>query len=576
MNQDTVQFEAGTRVGKYTIEKLLGQRGLGRFYLAEDSILGRKCVVKVLLRKDKALVDRFYDEARLIAQLDYANIETVFDAGVHEGYPFLVVEYVAQARSLKGIITSRETLSVLVLLKIMATVTGALEHAHEKGVLHKNITPRYIFLRPTGEPVLGGFGFSAPPGVDPKLVEMNIAEGTAGYLSPEQARGEEPTERTDVWGLGATMYHLVAGVPPHHTDAIAEAIERATSAEPVDLSPLEDSLEGYAVEIIGRCLEKDPGERYASAKTLRQALEAGINYAEMSEETATMVLLAPGQTHLVQVEYQEPGRQGPYRHYTLESRIGGGSFGEVWRAQEALTGQRVALKILKQDWVADDAVVERFRREATILSRFAHPNIVKLYNFGRFWASFLISMELLEGGTLADWIAEHGPCDDQDALPIIEAVLSGLAAVHEARIIHRDIKPGNIFVGDGRVVLFDFGIARAKDLPTMTRSSESPCTVAYMSPEQASGCEEVSDASDVYSAGVVLYEMLSKQRPHKAASVPEMIYKVGSTAPAPIADVRDGLPPDIEEIVGQMLAVAPLERPTAAQACERLSALMTH
>jgi serine/threonine protein kinase len=477
------QYEVGHRIGNYALLRRVGRwvEHPCRVYLAEQTVLGRRAEIRLLMESDPELVDEWRETARLMARFDHPNIPTLYDIGGHQGHPYLVLQYV-EGRSLYSLLKAKAQMSLHAVLRMMATVAGSLAHAHSKGAVHRNVRPENILLGPTGEAVVSGFWGPVPsPGAARTRISAFL--GSPYYASPEQARGEADSVGSNVWNFGAMLFHVLAGQRPHEGENFEDVLRETASPEPVDLSPLGPRAPEYVVSIIDRCLRKRPGERFASADEARRALETAVDHMEASEG-ATVILPVPGrgQTLLLHVEHEEAEFPGAYREYEIGERIGGGAFGDVFRARDRLSGRDLAIKILRREWLADAEAVARFRREAALLSRLSHPNVVGVHNFGRYGASFFTAMELLGGKTLEDVIAARAPIDPEEAASFMDPVLSGLAAVHEAGAVHRDLKPANIEVTPGRVVLFDFGMAHVRDSAKLTMSGVFVGTPEYTPP----------------------------------------------------------------------------------------------
>ncbi|MHC4199583.1 MAG: serine/threonine-protein kinase, partial [Planctomycetota bacterium] len=235
--EEAPSFKPGDEIARCKVLGVLGTGTTGQVLLAEQPVIGRKVAVKILSGTEPERVARFHDEARKLARLDHPNIVELHDVGEHEGLPYIMLEYV-EGRSLGELASRGEGLSIPVLLRIAATVAGALEHAHRRDVIHKDLKPANIIVSPAGVPVLCDFSPSELVTGNKELDSRGLV-GTPGYISPEQARGEEATPLADVWGLGATVFDLVAGRPPYAGDETHELVALAASEEPVDLSPLE-------------------------------------------------------------------------------------------------------------------------------------------------------------------------------------------------------------------------------------------------------------------------------------------------------------------------------------------------
>src|ERR687897_402942 len=203
-------------------------------------------------------------------------------------------------------------------------------------------------------------------------------------------------------------------------------------------------------------------------------------------------------------------------HYSLREPLGSGGMAEVFLARDEVLERDVALKILKEQYAHNVNFVERFRREARSAASLNHPHIIVVYDWGRSAdGTYCMAMEYASGGTLKDRILEDGPLPPRKAAKIASQIAEALQFAHERGVIHRDVKPHNVLLteaGDAKVA--DFGIARAASATTTSRSNLILGTADYMSPEQAKG-ERVGPASDLYSLGVVLYEMLTGGLPYR-------------------------------------------------------------
>jgi eukaryotic-like serine/threonine-protein kinase len=259
-----------------------------------------------------------------------------------------------------------------------------------------------------------------------------------------------------------------------------------------------------------------------------------------------------------------PGAQlGQYR---VESAVGAGGMGVVFRAYDIKLHRPVAIKFLS-DGLADAAARRRFQREAQMASSLNHPHILTVYDVGEFEGRQYLATEFVDGGTLKNW-AQRQPRSWEDVAELLTGVADGLATAHQAGILHRDIKPDNILVtASGYAKLADFGLAKLADASqpadiTRTLNEEQTQqgiiigTIAYMSPEQASG--QVLDArSDIFSFGVVLYEMLARGRPFKAPTNLELLQQVIHGTPAPLSD---DIPEPLRVLIAKALEKDPAKR----------------
>jgi eukaryotic-like serine/threonine-protein kinase len=260
-----------------------------------------------------------------------------------------------------------------------------------------------------------------------------------------------------------------------------------------------------------------------------------------------------------------PVALGPEGRYRLVRRIAVGGMGEVWEADDTVLGRRVALKVLVEELAADDQATRRFVREARATARLAHPNVARVYDFGRAGGAPFLVMELLEGQTLAGRTAS-GPLPPAEATRIAAAVADALDAAHQRGIVHRDVKPSNVMLTpDGDVKVMDFGIAAAADETHSTTGSGLYATVAYVSPERVAG-EPATPASDVYSLGAVLYELLCGRPPFSGSS-PALVARAHlHDQPVPVRQLAPWVPARLAEACELALAKDPARRPSSAAA----------
>ncbi|WP_270353053.1 Stk1 family PASTA domain-containing Ser/Thr kinase [Microbacterium testaceum] len=260
--------------------------------------------------------------------------------------------------------------------------------------------------------------------------------------------------------------------------------------------------------------------------------------------------------------------------YRVDDLIGRGGMASVYRGYDETLGRTVAIKILKSDLAGDAAFRTRFRLEAQAASRMAHPTIVRVFDAGEDAETGrdgverpvpYIVMELVHGRLLKDVIAE-GPVPTDDALRYVDGILEALEYSHRAGVVHRDIKPGNVMITDGgRVKVMDFGIARAvsDSSSTVAETTAIVGTAAYFSPEQAKG-ESVDARADLYSTGVVLYELLTGRTPFRGDTPVAVAYQHVSEAPVPPSEIDETIPRALDAIVLRALAKDPFQRPQDA------------
>jgi eukaryotic-like serine/threonine-protein kinase len=250
--------------------------------------------------------------------------------------------------------------------------------------------------------------------------------------------------------------------------------------------------------------------------------------------------------------------------YVIERKLGSGGMADVYLAEDQELGRRVALKLLDDRHASDEQFVERFRREAQSAAGLNHPSIVSIFDRGYAEGTYYIAMEYLDGRTLKELLVKNGPTPVPIAIDYARQILGALAFAHRNGIVHRDIKPHNIVVGgDGRLKVTDFGIARS-GASQMTEAGSIVGTAQYLSPEQARGAP-VDPRSDIYSLGIVLYEMLTGKVPFTGDTPVEIAMKHLSQVPEPPSELRPDIPHDLDAVVMRALAKDPEQRYATAE-----------
>ncbi|MCG3192557.1 MAG: Protein TolB [Thermoanaerobaculia bacterium] len=275
-------LQSGTRIGPYEVIAPLGGGGGGTLYQARDTKLGRDVALKILVQNspDPAALSRFIQEARAASSLSHPNLVTVFDTGNFDGNPFIVMELVP-GESLRDRL-DRGPLSLRSSLKIAKQAAAGLAKAHEAGIVHRDLKPENIMIRPDGLVKIIDFGLAKltpTSGIewshaDERLTRTGFVVGTAYYMSPEQARGEPVTFQSDQFAVGILLYEMLSGNLPFASGSAVQTMVAIIESEPKPLGTMVPGLPPALLDVVRRCLEKDPRKRYGSTRELLLALEA--------------------------------------------------------------------------------------------------------------------------------------------------------------------------------------------------------------------------------------------------------------------------------------------------------------
>ena len=266
--------------GRYAIERELGEGGMATVYLADDLKHERKVALKVLKPELAAVVgaERFLAEIKTTANLQHPHILPLHDSGEADGFLFYVMPYV-EGETLRGRIDREKQLPVDEAVALAMKVAGALQHAHEHGVIHRDIKPANILLR-DGEPVVADFGIALALGVagGNRLTETGLSVGTPFYMSPEQATGDQPVGgSTDTYALGSVLYEMLVGEPPYPGTTAQAVLGKIIAGKPVSATELRPSIPANVDAAVRKALEKLPADRFTSAQEfVRGARRSGV------------------------------------------------------------------------------------------------------------------------------------------------------------------------------------------------------------------------------------------------------------------------------------------------------------
>lgn len=253
--------------------------------------------------------------------------------------------------------------------------------------------------------------------------------------------------------------------------------------------------------------------------------------------------------------------------YEVREAIGEGNFSVTYRATDKVLGRDVAVKVLREQYVQHAGFTSRFENEARAAALISHPNVIQVFDYGREDDIAFIVMQYVPGASLKDYIRDHAPLSIDESTGFTGQILDGLAAIHEAGIIHRDIKPQNVLMSEQRLLkLTDFGIARLESASAgLTESGTALGTAAYMAPEQASG-QQLGRETDLYAVGVILYEMTTGRLPFPGDNPVQVMYRHVNEDPPPPRSINPSIPVTVEAFILRAMAKAPADRFHSAKA----------
>ena len=282
------------KLGKYEILGVAGRGNMGTVYIAHDPFVDRKVAIKVCSTRGSAdeeagplFKKRFFREAQTAGALDHQNILKVYDAGEVDGEPYIVIEYVQGADTLKSYSGADNLLPIETVVGIIQQCAKALDYAHRRGVTHRDIKPANILLTEDGQPKIGDFGIAQRAHSD-ETQELRVV-GTPRYMSPEQARGDVVTNQADLYSLGVVMYVLLTGQPPYQAQGLPDLIYKILNEDPQPLRTVRPDVPETLATIVARAMEKDLDKRYCEGSEIVSDLAAIFAHseqpaAELSEE----------------------------------------------------------------------------------------------------------------------------------------------------------------------------------------------------------------------------------------------------------------------------------------------------
>ncbi|MGH9620462.1 MAG: protein kinase domain-containing protein, partial [Bryobacteraceae bacterium] len=478
---------------RYEILDELGRGGMGAVYKVRDRELDRVIALKTIrpdLASNTSTIRRFKQELLLARQISHRNVIRIYDLGVSGGLRFITMEFV-DGRDLRSILSEYGKLLPEEAAGIVKQICAGLEAAHAEDVIHRDLKPQNILLDMQRQVRIMDFGLARTL-EQSGITGTGMIVGTADYMSPEQARGEQIDARSDLFSLGLILYELLTGVLPFAAESMVSTLFRRTQERAEPVQSIDPSIPGWLARITMRCLEPDPSERYQSAAEIAYDLE------HPNAE--------PARRRFASAEGFAPGALLGSR-YRIQAKAGEGGMGVVYRATDLELNRTVALKVIRPELTADPRSLDRLKQEILLASRISQRNVLRIHDLGEANGLRFISMAWMEGQDLSRLIGECGPLPEERIFALGRQLCEGLDAAHAEGVVHRDLKPENILVdASGNACIGDFGLAQTAAALPETQTMQLAGTPRYMSPEQVEG-KPIDQRTDIYSLGLILYEM---------------------------------------------------------------------
>ena len=448
--------------------------------------------VGAALRTDRA-GRRFLDEAAALRSLPASpHVVPILDAGVSaDGHPWLVCPWREGGSHADRLALG--PLPVEQVIEAGGQAAAGLAALHRAGLLHGNLTPANLLLDAYGDTAVDGMA----------LASLAPAQGDHDR-PPEVLEGGGWTVAGDVWSLGFCLHTMLTGRPPwarQSQQSVARLLLAMSTGEPPGTYPA--GTPEWLEELLAGCLEADPAGRPAGADEV---------IARLDRRRQVLATILPPAPPAPPVQGRPLGSS-----YLLLEPIGAGASGQVWRAERRWDGAAVAVKVLRPELAQDPEAVARFLRERTTLVGLDDPHLVGVLDLVAEGTTLAIVMDLVKGPDLRRMLSDRGPLAPREACALLAQVAAALAAIHRVGVVHRDLKPENILVerpgtADATARVTDFGIARTAGGPAITRANQLAGTAEYLAPELVAG-RALAPPADVYSLGVVAYELLCGRRP---------------------------------------------------------------
>jgi len=615
----------GRTLGDFEIESSIGRGSFAEVYMARQLSLRRRIALKVLevgLFTPSDNVTRFLREAEAMARMEHPHIVPVYAAGQEHPYHYFAMRLIAGGGLVQAM---RNGVQRRTALRWMCEVCEALAYAHEHGVVHRDVKPSNVLLQDDAA-VLVDFGLARLKDLS-TLTQSGSVLGTPMYMSPEQTLGKEAGSSSDVFSLGVLMYELLFGQHPFSAQVPRNVTRIESRARLFELirksefplpSALEPTLPPLIEQILMKAMHPDPTVRYADAAAMLPHMQEAlrefpqderriqIDASDLAspENSGSTEAAGPGSSSSSGKGRQPSARQpaqSQFGRYQIRRQVGHGGQGVVYHAYDPVVDRDIALKVLQTSPENAEVMRAFLEHEARVTGRLAHPHVIQVYDYGVEGTQPYLTMQFVDGPSLDGILAARQPLPLPFVLHVIQQTAEALSYAHKSGVIHLDVKPGNILIGQPartlnprkttsfgnlampHVYLSDFTMAAIRRDIKQTVRLPSPVgsahvrpgamkgmtagTIPYAAPEQLDSgtSQSIGTASDVFALGVVFHEMLTGHRLFAAdnLSVTQILVLRGHVMPP--SHRMPNLPSEVDDLCLRMLARDVKDRISSAE-----------
>ncbi len=547
----------GSTVREYEILDLIHKDSFGSVYLARHVLLDEERAITMIrteLANDQQYRDRFIRQAKVFTKLRHRNLVQLFEFGTLDEKTFFMVFELIRGETVLQRIRRLGKIPPADSIRILREASLGLQMAHQQKIVHQNISADSLILvqSETGEEItkVVDFGLARPTIEETTKYRIDTtAVAKLEYAGTEVfASGMQVDHRLDIYSLGVVLYYMLAGRLPFTASSPANYMMKHLHDMPEPINDVHPLLS----RIVLKAMSKNRDDRHSSM----EQFIADLDRIPAGDSVATTQITGPGADLTKDLQ---PGVIYA-RRYRIDSRIGKGGMGTVYKAVDNILDVAVALKTINRDITDNERTVQRLKREVILARKVAHPNACRIYDIGETDGTHYVSMEYVEGRTLADILQDQGRLTPEEGIPVLRQLLSALQEAHRVGIIHRDLKPQNIMVDiSDRAFIMDFGISVSEEVNRLTETGMMIGTPRYMAPEQF-GNRSVDQRSDIYAMGIIMFEMFTGRLPFDANTPASVMFAhLHGTLLKP-TQVVNTIPSDLEAIILKAMEKEPQSR----------------